>query len=99
MDLVARLNHLMLKKGINGSSLAKRSGVSQAMVSGILRGEKNPTVCTMGMLCDALDVSLEQFFSDPPPDIRPSIASLMNVANSLPDDKVDALVAAAKAMR
>ena len=41
-------------------ALAKRSGVSRAMISKIERGETVPTTSTLGKLAEALDLSISQ---------------------------------------
>lgn len=98
MDVGARLQLIMDQKGYNGNSLAKISDVSQAMISNLVRGAKNPTVGTLELLCSAMNITLAEFFAEPSPDIRPAVQHLISVASKLPDEKVEALISVAKAM-
>ena len=58
-----RLNALRAEKGMSQYRLSKLSGVAQSMISGIESGDKNPTVETLAQLCNALGVTLAEFFS------------------------------------
>lgn len=66
-DAVA--NRLVLLCGQRGwtiNKLATVSGVSPSTVKSILYGRsKNPGIVTIKILCDGLDISLEEFFSGP----------------------------------
>lgn len=61
-----RLVALCGQKGWTVNKLATRSGVSPSTVKSILYGNsKNPGVVTIKLLCDGLEISLEEFFSGP----------------------------------
>lgn len=45
--------------GLTQEQLAERSGFSQQYLSGLERGERNPTIVTIYELAQALDVSHE----------------------------------------
>ena len=48
------------------NKLATISGVSPSTVKSILYGRsKNPGIVTIKILCDGLDISLEEFFAGP----------------------------------
>lgn len=54
------------RAGLSQSELARRSGLKQAEVSKIERGQANPTLKTLGRLADGLNTRLEiTFASDP----------------------------------
>jgi transcriptional regulator with XRE-family HTH domain len=63
MDIPQRLQYFLDKKGLTANSLSKKTDVSQTMISGILRGERNPSVLTLELICDALGVTLSDFFA------------------------------------
>lgn len=64
MTVSERLRELMQKAGIpSAKQLSVASGVSQTMISKILRGESSPTVSTLEMLCEALRISTTEFFA------------------------------------
>ena len=61
-----RLVALCGQKGWTIHKLATRSGVSPSTVKSILYGNsKNPGVVTIKLLCDGLEITLEEFFSGP----------------------------------
>lgn len=51
---------LRKKKRLSQTSLAKASGVSQAAISAIERGERSPSESTIRMLADALGVTFAE---------------------------------------
>ncbi|MDT2019472.1 helix-turn-helix transcriptional regulator [Methylocella sp. CPCC 101449] len=48
---------LRQKKGLTQEAVAERSGISQQYLSGLERGQRNPTVITLYELARALGVS------------------------------------------
>jgi transcriptional regulator with XRE-family HTH domain len=55
-----RLRALRRGRGLTLDGLARRSGVSRAMISKLERGEKNPTLVVAAKVADGLGVSLSQ---------------------------------------
>ncbi|MGN0585805.1 MAG: helix-turn-helix domain-containing protein [Oscillospiraceae bacterium] len=70
-----RLVYLRKLKGITTNKLANIAGVSQSHLREIERGSKNPTVETLSYFCDALGISLADFFGQDDRDINPLLAS------------------------
>lgn len=64
MDISKRIAHFRTLKGYSVNKLATQSGVSQSYLRDIELGKKNPTVEILSILCDALDISLKEFFDD-----------------------------------
>ena len=61
-----RLVVLCGQRGWTINKLATISGVSPSTVKSILYGRsKNPGIVTIKILCDGLDISLEEFFAGP----------------------------------
>lgn len=58
-----RMKALRLAQGFTLDELAKRSGVSRAMISRIERGETSPTAQLLARLCSALGSTLSRFFA------------------------------------
>ncbi|MHC1695862.1 MAG: helix-turn-helix domain-containing protein [Eubacteriales bacterium] len=62
MDVSSRIKSLREKKGLTVNGLAIKSGISQSFLREIELGNKKPTVETLSVLCDTLDISLKDFF-------------------------------------
>lgn len=67
MQVSKRITYYREKKGITVNKLANLAGVSQSFLREIELGRKNPTVETLSVLCDALGISLKDFFDDGAP--------------------------------
>lgn len=61
-----RLKELRKGYGLSQERLALQAEITTAYLGQIERGEKNPTVVTVGRLCDALGISLSEFFCNQP---------------------------------
>jgi transcriptional regulator with XRE-family HTH domain len=57
-DVAALLREERMRRGFSMNSVAKRSGLSQQMVSYVERGMRNPTLDTLLRIANALDVDL-----------------------------------------
>ncbi len=58
------VRRLRLAAGISQAKLAERMGVDRAYVSGLEKGERNPTVVTVWHLSKALGVKMRAFFEE-----------------------------------
>ena len=83
MNVSHRITELRETVGWSKNRLAKESGLSQAYISQLEAGQKEPTTSTLFKLCSALNISLVDFFtvngSTMPPDLR----RLLHQAESL----------------
>ena len=75
MDVGKRISFFREQKGMTVNKLANRAGISQSYLRSIELEEKNPTVEFLSYICEALDISLKEFFDD-------------NVEHELKDDPV-----------
>ena len=64
MEVGARIRQLRELKGYTVNKLANLSGVSQSYLRDIELGNKNPTVAFLELLCEQLEISLQEFFSE-----------------------------------
>lgn len=64
MDVGKRVTWFREKKGITVNRLANDAGISQSFVRDIELGNKKPTVESVSLLCDALGITLKEFFDD-----------------------------------
>lgn len=51
-------------RGYTVNKLANLAGISQSYLRNVELGNKNPTVETLSYICDALHISLADFFND-----------------------------------
>ena len=75
MDVGKRISFFREQKGMTVNKLANKAGISQSYLRSIELEEKNPTVEFLSYICEALDISLKEFFDD-------------NVEHELKDDPV-----------
>ena len=62
-DLAQRLRQIRKRHGLSQRELAKRSGVSNAMISLIENGRSNPSMGLMRRILEGIPVSMSEFFS------------------------------------
>jgi len=82
LDIAARILELRKQLNLSQYKLAKLSGLSQAGLSEIESGKKQPTVETVNKICTALGLTLAEFYADTqkqkplPPEVRQIINKL-----------------------
>ena len=64
MNVAERIRFFREQKGITVNKLANLAGISQSFLREIELGNKKPTVETISLLCDALNITLRDFFDD-----------------------------------
>ncbi|HJC48701.1 MAG TPA: helix-turn-helix domain-containing protein [Candidatus Lachnoclostridium pullistercoris] len=64
MDVGARITSLRTAKHYTVNKLATLAGISQSYLRDVELGNKNPTVEVLSYVCDALGISLSEFFDD-----------------------------------
>jgi transcriptional regulator with XRE-family HTH domain len=62
----ARIRRARLRKGLTQTELARRIDTADAQISRWENGRAFPSLGTLEAIADALDVSIESFFVDPP---------------------------------
>ena len=62
MDVAERIRVLREKAGYSQNHLAERAGVSQSHLRRVELGESKISVDNLQLICDALGVSLKEFF-------------------------------------
>lgn len=81
MDIGQRIKDLKEKKNMTTNALANKAGVSQSYLRDVELGKKNPTVEMLSYICDALGISLYNFFTDDIQNISPFLLSAINLLN------------------
>ena len=64
MDIARRIISLRTSRKITTNKLANMAGISQSYLREIELGNKNPTVEILSYICDALNISLKEFFTE-----------------------------------
>lgn len=64
IDVAKRLIYLREMRGITTNKLANLAGISQSDVREIELGQRNPNVETLSYFCEALEVSMSEFFNE-----------------------------------
>lgn len=64
MDISKRLISLRTQCGYTQNGLAERAGVSQSHLRRVELGQADITVSHLELLCDAMSISLKEFFSE-----------------------------------
>ncbi len=59
----SRLQSLRMARGLSQEELALTAGVHRTFPSLVERGTRNCTVASIARFCDALDISLAEFFA------------------------------------
>lgn len=84
------------KLGLSQAAMARRLGITQASISMLERGGRDPALATAQRLAELMDVPVEQLLATGHTgDRRPSLAKLMQVADQLSDNDVEVLHAVA----
>ena len=64
MEIGARITYFRTAKHYTVNKLATKAGISQSYLRDVELGNKNPTVEVLSYICDALDITLLDFFND-----------------------------------
>lgn len=64
MDISKRLIHLRQQCGYTQNGLAERAGISQSHLRRVELGQADITIGHLELLCDAMSISLKDFFNE-----------------------------------
>ena len=64
MNVGKRITYFRNAKNYSVNKLANLSGISQSYLRDIELGNKNPTVEILSIICNALEISLRDFFNE-----------------------------------
>lgn len=62
MDVAKRIKELLRARNWSVNRLAVEAGLTSSTLYSIMEGTNNPTITTIETLCEALDISLCDFF-------------------------------------
>ena len=63
-DIGLKIQKLRITRGYKQNQLATKAGVSPTYIRDIESGRKNITVQYLSYICEALDITLQQFFTE-----------------------------------
>lgn len=64
MNVIKRMDELMRRKGLTEYQLAKKANLSLSTIMNIKSRNTVPSFSTLEHICDALEISMSQFFAD-----------------------------------
>lgn len=81
MEVSRRIVQLREMQGISTNKLANKAGISQSYLRDIELGKKNPTVEVLSYICEALKITLKDFFSEEESGLHPFLQSALEKLN------------------
>ena len=100
MDVAKRITQLRTDKNITVNKLANLAGLSQGFVRQVELGKQNPTIESLNLICEALDISLSDFFRETEaPDRHKLLNKLNENAAYLTNQEITALIRITDSMR
>ena len=96
MDIHTRITQLREQRGYTVNKLANLAGISQSSLREIELGMKTPRIDTLSYICDALHITLRDFFDDEP--LSKKEDKLMQEINKLTASQRNALLLLLKSM-
>ena len=62
MDVLSRIKDLLKERKITMYQLSQRAGIPQSTLSNLFLRNNAPTISTLEKICNALDISISEFF-------------------------------------
>ena len=87
-DIAAKIQQLRSEKGMSANKLATEAGLSQSYIRKIEMKESAPTVESLELICNALHISLADFFAHS--DASLSQLEAIGILKGLTDEQVKA---------
>lgn len=86
IELGNRLKQLRESQRLNRNELANKAGISPTYIYQLEKGEKSPTVEYLGYICEALNISLQDFFAQTHADPNDKLSALTAKQQKLLND-------------
>lgn len=64
MDVTERIEQYMSQRGWTAYRLRKETGLAQSTLSHVFKGDSEPTISTLEVICSAFGITLAEFFCD-----------------------------------
>lgn len=101
LKIAKRIDELRLIQNLSLRKLAKKSGISHSTLSNIIQGNKIPNIYTIHNICNALGISLSDFFDfdDEVIRLRGKENILIKIYREVSPMSQDTLIKVAKCMK
>ncbi|KEI90757.1 hypothetical protein N493_15250 [Clostridium botulinum B2 433] len=101
MNIGSRIRDIRLLKNLTITALAESVGTTRPYLSDIERGVKKPSFDMLEKICQALDVTLEDFLSvqAEPISLTTELKELLESAKDLSPSQLEALTVVAKSYK
>ncbi|SRR5690606_9230015 len=90
MDIGSRIRNLRIAKDWKVSELAKKAYISQSYLSDIEKGRTAPSLDKLSSICEALGISLSEFFGEVPA-LSKEVIRLVENAQKLSEKEINHL--------
>ena len=87
MNIANRITYFRTAKNYSVNKLANLCGISQSYLRDIELGKKNPTVEILSLICNTLDVSLQDFFAENEADTLANSPLMQRIYKLTPSQK------------
>lgn len=92
-NILERITELREIKGWNQNQLSNKSGIPYTTISSWIANDTVPSIKSLKMICNALDITLSQFFSDDNViELTPTQKRLIEYSNKLNNEQMEALI-------
>jgi transcriptional regulator with XRE-family HTH domain len=85
MNVGERITYFREQRGITTNKLANMAGLSQSFIRDVELSNKSITIDNLAIVCDALKITLKDFFDEPPENadaLNKELTALLNRLNS-----------------
>lgn len=86
-ELGRRVEKFCWQRGMSYQKLAEQADISVAALYKILSGNANPRLSTLRLICQALDISLQQLFSSGQSEETVTVMELETMIKDLNEDE------------
>lgn len=87
MNVGKRIVYFRKQKGITTNKLANLAGLSQSFIRDVELSNKSITIDNLAIVCDALQISLKDFFDEPDENPETINKELLNLIDNLTSEQ------------
>ena len=91
MDIASRITLFRESSGLSKYALAKAINVTPSLITRLENGESKPSIDSLTAICQALGVSLSDFFAEETEPMDPKLSRLLQAADGLSDEDKELL--------